>query len=183
MCRYSDVLRQPLAVTLAVLTAWYFSFLIIFIIPIDVSNTIYRKFNCTNNTLNPEEFHSVDQSNILFAGTTLSNESSTTSPTTTSTTTTTESSTERPAAPCPAPPASLVSGPMLYSLWLVVYWSSAGLTWLLLPVMQSLSQAGEFTFLARLKSALWDNTIFYARSVLSVGRVSCSVPCSPPATC
>jgi len=51
---------------------------------------------------------------------------------------------------------------MIYSLWRVVYWSSQLLTWLVLPLMQSFTQAGEFTFLGKLKSSLWDNAIYYA---------------------
>ena len=45
--RYSDWMRQPALVTLAVLVAWYFSFLIVFVIPLDVSNTIYSNSNCS----------------------------------------------------------------------------------------------------------------------------------------
>ena len=41
-------MRQPVLVTLTVLITWYFSFLIILIIPLDVSNTIYSNTNCTN---------------------------------------------------------------------------------------------------------------------------------------
>ena len=40
--RYSNVFRQRIVVTLSVLVAWYFSFLIIFILPLDVSSTVYR---------------------------------------------------------------------------------------------------------------------------------------------
>merc|ERR1719228_144128 len=58
-------------------------------------------------------------------------------------------------------PSSLVNPSMIYSLWRVVYWSSQLLTWLVLPLMQSFTQAGEFTFLGKLKSSLWDNAIYY----------------------
>jgi len=51
---------------------------------------------------------------------------------------------------------------VIYNLWRVVYWSSQLLTWLVLPLMQSFTQAGEFTFLGKLKSSLWDNAIYYA---------------------
>jgi hypothetical protein len=40
--RYGDVYRQPVLVTFAVLVAWSFSFLIIFILPLDVSSTVFR---------------------------------------------------------------------------------------------------------------------------------------------
>merc|ERR1719228_1927292 len=58
-------------------------------------------------------------------------------------------------------PSSLVDRNMIYSLWRVVYWSSQLLTWLVLPLMQSFTQAREFTFLGKLKSSLWDNAICY----------------------
>merc|ERR1719228_722325 len=58
-------------------------------------------------------------------------------------------------------PSSLVNPSMIYSLWRVVYWSSQLLTWLVLPLMQSFTQAREFTFLGKLKSSLWDNAIYY----------------------
>ena len=45
---YGDWLRQRLFVTLSVLIAWYFSFLIIFVLPLDVSSTIYRQ--CLNQS-------------------------------------------------------------------------------------------------------------------------------------
>lgn len=49
---YGDWLRQRLFVTLSVLIAWYFSFLIIFVLPLDVSSTIYRQ--CLNRS-EPED--------------------------------------------------------------------------------------------------------------------------------
>ena len=55
---------------------------------------------------------------------------------------------------------------MLPNLWRVVYWSAQFLTWLILPIMQSFTQAGEFTFRGKLKSALWDNMIYYASYLL-----------------
>lgn len=42
--RYSNWYRHHLVVTVSVLVAWYFSMLIVFILPLDVSNTIYE--NC-----------------------------------------------------------------------------------------------------------------------------------------
>ena len=48
----------------------------------------------------------------------------------------------------------------------IVYWSSQVLTWLILPIMQSFTQAGEFTMSGKLKSALWDNMIYYTSYLL-----------------
>ena len=63
-------------------------------------------------------------------------------------------------------PHSLLTPTTLPNLWRVVYWSSQFLTWLILPVMQSFSQAGEFTFTGKLKSSLWDNAIYYSSYLL-----------------
>lgn len=45
--RYGNIQRQHLLVTLSVLTAWCFSFLIVFTIPLDVTSTVYRR--CLQN--------------------------------------------------------------------------------------------------------------------------------------
>ena len=39
--RYGDLKKQHIIVTLAVFVAWLFSFLIVVILPLDVSNTFY----------------------------------------------------------------------------------------------------------------------------------------------
>ncbi|CAB0016956.1 unnamed protein product [Nesidiocoris tenuis] len=41
--KYGNIKKQNGIVTFAVLIAWYFSFLIIFVLPLDVSNTVYRQ--------------------------------------------------------------------------------------------------------------------------------------------
>ncbi|XP_011307481.1 LMBR1 domain-containing protein 2 homolog [Fopius arisanus] len=41
--RYGNVFRNHIVVTLSVLVAWYFSLLIIFVLPLDVSSTVYRQ--------------------------------------------------------------------------------------------------------------------------------------------
>ena len=46
---YGNRMRHRILVTLAVLIAWYFSFLIIFILPLDVSSTAYRQ--CVNASI------------------------------------------------------------------------------------------------------------------------------------
>ena len=40
---YGDWFRQRIFVTISVLLAWYFSFLIIFVLPLDISSTTYRQ--------------------------------------------------------------------------------------------------------------------------------------------
>lgn len=48
--KYGDLGKQNALVTFAVLIAWYFSFLIIFVLPLDVSTTVYRQ--CIHNNFN-----------------------------------------------------------------------------------------------------------------------------------
>ena len=71
------------------------------------------------------------------------------------------------ADPSPAPvtpcrrPWSYVSEAVMVDLWRVVYWTSQALTWLIMPVTQSYTQAGDFTVRGKLKTALVDNAIYY----------------------
>eukprot|EP00092_Neocalanus_flemingeri_P024015 GFUD01026049.1.p1 GENE.GFUD01026049.1~~GFUD01026049.1.p1 ORF type:complete len:729 (+),score=180.52 GFUD01026049.1:1867-4053(+) len=184
--RYSNWMRQPILVTLAVLTAWYFSFLIIFIIPLDVSNTIFT--NCTlslqNTTtttiITPTTMTTVPSNLSTTSGTSTTSESTTSTPflvphnssstlldiSNSSISPDANMTREKRSADPPhdycSSPSSLVPPAVIYSLWRVVYWSSQLLTWLVLPLMQSFTQAGEFSFLGKLKSSLWDNAIYYA---------------------
>ncbi|KAI6197513.1 hypothetical protein M3Y94_01232900 [Aphelenchoides besseyi] len=70
------------------------------------------------------------------------------------------SSTPLPLEICEAP-HNFVPDSFLYSTWRFVYWSSFLLTWLVLPIMQSYSNAGDFTATGKLKSALYNNAIYY----------------------
>lgn len=54
--KYGNVFRHHIAVTISVLIAWYFSLLIIFILPLDVSSTVFRQCveqNVHNSTKDP----------------------------------------------------------------------------------------------------------------------------------
>lgn len=143
---YGDWMRQRVAVTLAVLIAWYFSFLIIFILPLDVSQTVYKQCVNQNHNLTPSSVVTVTAEDIHKVKSNATETGSTPSP---------------PSGVC-NPPYSLLGDNVLPNLWRVVYWSSQLLTWFILPLMQSFSQAGEFTFKGKLKSALWDNAIYYS---------------------
>ena len=134
---YSNWFRQRIAVTIAVLVAWYFSFLIVLVLPLDVSATAYKQCISANQTVNTQEdpVH-VTEHDI----------NSTIPP-------------ETQASKCKEPYSLLDEG-VLLNLWRVVYWSSQVLTWVILPIMQSYTQAGEFTVTGKLKSALWDNMLY-----------------------
>jgi len=181
--RYCDVFRQPLVVTVAVLTAWYFSFLIIFAIPLDVASTIFTnctlQFNQVTNITNSTSQDLVgnitsinDRPNQDLVGNLTSpkeniiaNETSTPVPTSSLLVTHPESVIRNDSI------SSVCGGNQLpqdlfLSLWRVLYWSSQVLTWLVLPTMQSFTQAGEFTVVGKLKSSLWDNMIYYTSYLL-----------------
>lgn len=138
--RYGNWMKHHLIVTLAVLVAWYFSFLIIFVLPLDVSSTVYR--TCTN-----------DYQPIINENGTLNFSTS-------------NSSTD--GGPCHKP-WSYVPDKVYLHLWRVVYWTSQCLTWLVLPLMQSYIKAGDFTIRGKLKSALIDNAIYYGSYLFICG--------------
>ena len=58
-------------------------------------------------------------------------------------------------------PWSYAPNQVLPTLWRIVYWTSQVLTWIVLPLMQSYSMAGEFTALGKLKAAFIENAIYY----------------------
>ncbi|EFN82289.1 LMBR1 domain-containing protein 2 homolog [Harpegnathos saltator] len=60
--KYGNVFRHHIIVTVSVLIAWYFSLLIIFILPLDVSSTVFRQCveqNIHNSTKSPANTTSV----------------------------------------------------------------------------------------------------------------------------
>lgn len=145
--RYGDYRKQHILVTVACFIAWYFSFMIIFVLPLDVSSTFYRQCIQDNTpsvkTLNP---------NIT---TTFIYES-------------TPSTLITPDKVCEKP-WSWFPETVLPVLWRVVYWTSQFLTWILLPMMQSYSNAGDFTVWRKIKSALFENAIYYGTYLLIFG--------------
>ncbi|XP_053651457.1 LMBR1 domain-containing protein 2 homolog isoform X3 [Cherax quadricarinatus] len=166
LSQYGNWYRHHLVVTVAVLVAWYFSMLIVFILPLDVSNTIYE--NCLQDHaeqalakhLRAVASSVVPESNISDA--TLNNVSLDESNETILTTT----------APPPLEchkPWSLVPAGVFPVFWRIVYWTSQFLTWLILPLMQSYTKAGDFTIGTKLRSAVIDNAIYYGSYLLIVG--------------
>lgn len=139
--RYGDCYRNHILVTVSVLTAWYFSFVIMFLLPLDVTSTVYRQCLEDNSTI------------AIAERAVINNVSSTTTP---------------PIVPCQEP-WSYVHKEVFTNLWRVVYWTSQCLTWLIMPMMQSYSKAGDFTVKGKLKSALVDNAIYYGSYLLICG--------------
>ncbi|KAH8332367.1 hypothetical protein KR074_001946 [Drosophila pseudoananassae] len=142
--RYGNIPRQHILVTLSVLTAWCFSFLIVFAIPLDVTSTLYRQ--CVNEHLAP-----------TLAPSNISN-------------TATANVTPTPPQPTECQePWGMVPPTVFPNLWRIIYWSSQFLTWLIMPLMQSYLKAGDFTVKGKLKSALIENAIYYGSYLFICG--------------
>ena len=206
---YGNWMKHRILVTLAVLVAWYFSFMIVFVIPLDVSSTAFRQ--CKNASTEKWKHNATLQHRAeIELNHKLGNQTTFTEPPMTggilqvtgqdinktrrnlSGSLNTIPNKDQPHHPTDKPindadwsfnlelgvdadtiaynecepPYSILNDNVLPSLWRVVYWSSQFLTWLILPLMQSYSQAGEFTRTGKLKSSLWDNAIFYSSYLL-----------------
>ncbi|KAI9580433.1 LMBR1 domain-containing protein 2 homolog [Glossina fuscipes] len=150
--RYGNIKRQHIIVTLSVLMAWCFSFLIVFTIPLDVTSTLYRQCLQTQRIgVSATTIHSIDSINnsdsLDIAPAKLI----------------TEKNTE-----CQAP-WGMIPEAVFPNLWRIIYWSSQFLTWLIMPLMQSYLKAGDFTIKGKLKSALIENAIYYGSYLFICG--------------
>nr|XP_050853464.1 LMBR1 domain-containing protein 2 homolog isoform X2 [Vespula vulgaris] len=134
--KYGNVYRQHIIVTISVLIAWYFSLLIVFILPLDVSSTVFRQ--CMEQYIhNSSNENANNTTDALF---------------------------HTCKDPLPNIPEHVFP-----KLWRIVYWTSQCLTWLILPLMQSYINAGDFTVQGKLKSALIDNAIYYGSYLFICG--------------
>lgn len=156
---YSNWFRQHLAVTVSVLIAWYFSFLIIFIIPLDVSSTAYKQCLNASADSSTETSVAVPTEPVITAAD-INRTKTLSAFDNTVITDQIVASALKQDNHC-QPPYSLLDEHVLPDLWRIVYWSSQFLTWLILPLMQSYTAAGEFTVLGKLRSSVWDNIIYY----------------------
>lgn len=148
--QYGNWRKQHWLVTIAVFIAWYFSFLIVFILPLDVSATFYRK--CLKDA-------EVIKLNSLQKRAILSNSSSNVS----------ESNSSQSTPSNCEKPWSYLQEHVLPDLWRVVYWSSQILSWFILPIMQSYSYAGDFTVRGKIKTALYENSLWYGSYLVIFG--------------
>ncbi|XP_052274566.1 G-protein coupled receptor-associated protein LMBRD2-like isoform X2 [Dreissena polymorpha] len=162
--RYGDLRKQHVLVTLFTFIAWYFSFMIIFILPLDVSSTFYKQ--CVEEKRRSLPISTDSPSNLTT--TTASNGTTTTPVTLSSSAHTHIGLRSLPEDHCIAP-VSHVPDYVLPTLWKIVYWTSQFLTWLLLPMMQSYSRAGDFTVMGKLRTAVVQNLIYYGTYLLIFG--------------
>ncbi|XP_071453470.1 LMBR1 domain-containing protein 2 homolog [Hetaerina americana] len=144
--KYGNWFKHHVIVTISVLIAWYFSFLIIFVLPLDVASTVFRQ--CIHETIdgNASLLDNLIQNGGVIDGNITPPINHT----------------------CEQPWGSVPEG-VFPNLWRVVYWTSQCLTWLILPVMQSYTQAGDFTVSGKLKAALVDNAIYYGSYLFIAG--------------
>ncbi|KAM7363978.1 LMBR1 domain-containing protein 2 homolog isoform 1-T1 [Cochliomyia hominivorax] len=150
--RYGNIARQHIIVTLSVLTAWCFSFLIVFTIPLDVTSTLYRQCLQEHNITSTTIAASSSAASLL----TKPNESSDIV------------SSMQKHSECQQP-WGMIPEAVFPNLWRIIYWTSQFLTWLIMPLMQSYLKAGDFTIKGKLKSALIENAIYYGSYLFICG--------------
>ncbi|KAJ3604917.1 hypothetical protein NHX12_026968 [Muraenolepis orangiensis] len=154
--RYGDFRKQQRMVLFGTLLAWYLCFLIVFILPLDVSTTIYRQ--CKK-----------EHAALATVSPLLSNQS-------------TANSSVPPTTSIPKPcykPWSYIPDGIMPVFWRVVYWTSQCLTWLLLPFMQSYARSGGFSITGKVKTALIENAIYYGTYLLIFGSLLIYVAVDP----
>jgi len=172
--RYCDMVSSNIITVVGVFISWFFSFMVIFLLPVDLTSTTYRQclldFQSTNgSSTSPIESFSNATSSIPSA----SLASVTLSPipqhstffqhanSTLDIPQQNSSSLSNITNPCVVP-WNYVTSNALTKLWRFIYWTSQFLTWLLLPIMQSFSMAGDFTTIDKLRSAVRANLIYYS---------------------
>lgn len=177
--RYCDMVNSNIITVVGVFVSWFFSFMVIVLLPADLTTTAYR--TCLNISANhimptstpiPAVNLSSYPNSLLINPTTkraaipqnwlqqireanslddkLIQKSNLSMPE------------ANPTESTCAKPWSLVPKNALIKVWRFIYWTSQFLTWLLLPIMQSYSKAGDFTPINKLKSALRANLIYYS---------------------
>lgn len=173
--RYSDMVNNNIVTVVGVFISWFFSFMVIFMLPTDLTSTAYRQClldvqtsNSTNATTpipfvnSSTPLMTTTPSNIIPQHAIFANISTANiSPAHMSLAQTSQTNSSTIPNPCVLP-WNYVSDLVLTKLWRFVYWTSQFLTWLLLPIMQSYSMTGDFTTLDRLKSAVRANLIYYS---------------------
>lgn len=138
--RYGDFKKQHRLVIVGTLLAWYLCFLIVFILPLDVSTTIYNR--CKHAAANSSPPESSNVTGLYAAATPVPSQ-----------------------RPCFKPWSYIPDG-IMPIFWRVVYWTSQFLTWILLPFMQSYARSGGFSITGKIKTALIENAIYYGTYLL-----------------
>lgn len=143
--RYGDVRKQQRLVLLGTLLSWYLCFLIVFILPFDVSTTIYNQCIHDNSNQTLVEDQGEQSAQAYHSSPSFSPPS---------------------VANVCVKPWRYIPDRVLPVFWRVVYWTSQFLTWLLLPFMQSYARSGAFSIVGKVKTALIENAIYYGTYLL-----------------
>lgn len=159
----------------AVFISWFFSFMVIFMLPADLTSTAYRQCLIDyQNSMNSSTTQSPVDNTILEPFLKPNHSDTFHIPQHTALTSNISSSTQVSNSVSPQPfipinitnpcvtPWNYVSDGVLTKLWRFIYWTSQLLTWLILPLMQSYSMAGNFTKVDKLKAAIRANLIYYS---------------------
>ncbi|XP_016361693.1 LMBR1 domain-containing protein 2-B-like isoform X2 [Sinocyclocheilus anshuiensis] len=157
--RYGDFRKQQRMVLFGTLLAWYLCFLIVFILPLDVSTTIYKQCLIDHEAHAPTPSVSPVLSNQTTPNTSIS----------------ASKNTQRV---CYKPWSYIPDG-IMPVFWRVVYWTSQCLTWLLLPFMQSYARSGGFSITGKIKTALIENAIYYGTYLFIFGSLLIYVAVHP----
>lgn len=162
--KYGDWKKQHPLVTLIVFISWYFSFIIIFVLPLDVTTTFYKQCledNKPETTSSPQNVASEKETTLEAMSTLI-----TTGDIVQGDSRRAERATQGDVC---KEPWSYVPGKTLPIIWSIVYWTSYLLTWVVMPLMKSYVCAGEFSVRGKLKTALVENAIWYGSYLLICG--------------
>uniref|UniRef100_A0A669BU33 LMBR1 domain containing 2a n=1 Tax=Oreochromis niloticus TaxID=8128 RepID=A0A669BU33_ORENI len=140
--RYGDLWKQQRLVLFGTLLSWYLCFLIVFILPLDVSMVLDINFFISVTLFLESDFYCAFFSNSLIFCVHFS-----------------------PPGKCEEP-WTYIPNETLRVFWRVVYWTSQFLTWLLLPFMQSYARSGAFSVVGKIKTALIENALYYGTYLL-----------------
>ncbi|ELK06067.1 LMBR1 domain-containing protein 2 [Pteropus alecto] len=151
--RYGDFKKQHRLVIVGTLLAWYLCFLIVFILPLDVSTTIYNR--CKHAAANSSPPENSNITGLSAPATPVASQH-----------------------PCFKPWSYIPDG-IMPIFWRVVYWTSQFLTWILLPFMQSYARSGGFSITGKIKTALIENAIYYGTYLLIFGAFLIYVAVNP----
>jgi len=189
---YGKIRSATLPILFVVLVAWYFSLLIVTILPNDISATFYRQ--CIRNYEKSQREQMTTASPLPVGNFTASMIIGDDVPGSIDYPQVGESAAAvqaypayqaynpyaqlsgrrerrelvaRPKPDCVEPPSYVADGTVsIWVLYRIVYWTTQLLTWFLIPFLSAYVQAGEFTVLQKTKTALIENAIYYGTYVL-----------------
>eukprot|EP01134_Creolimax_fragrantissima_P007859 CFRG7859T1 len=150
--RYGNLMRLRWYVILIVFLTWWINFSVIVITPVDVSATFYRHclttLEITNSTT--PAFSSTNVNNVSLIDMALEADAVAVG----------NGTSDVVLADCNKP-LTYVDNSSLRIIWMSVFWFAQLMTWGVIPIFQSYSDAGDFTFATKMRTALKENLLFY----------------------